>query len=189
MAKIDTSKIPGYAEMSADDKLAALEAYDYEDYSSEVDRLKAANSKASSEAAEWKRKHNALLSEDEKKKQEDADRYAAMEAELNELRKGKLVSEFTAQFVAQGYSAELAAATAQALADGDTATLFANSAKFLNEHDKQVKAENLKKTPRPPVGEGSEDADYQTALADAQSRGDYTSVAYYTRLIAERQEK
>lgn len=29
MAKIDTSKITGYAEMSAEDKLKALEAFEY----------------------------------------------------------------------------------------------------------------------------------------------------------------
>ena len=36
MAKIDTSKIPGYAEMSAEDKLKALEAFEYDDNAAEV---------------------------------------------------------------------------------------------------------------------------------------------------------
>ena len=40
MAKIDTSKIPGYAEMSAEDKLKALEAFEYDDNAAEVERLK-----------------------------------------------------------------------------------------------------------------------------------------------------
>ena len=61
MAKIDTSKITGYAEMSAEDKLKALEAFEYEDNAAELEKQKAAVSKANSEAAEWKRKHNALL--------------------------------------------------------------------------------------------------------------------------------
>lgn len=63
MAKIDTSKITGYAEMSAEDKLKALEAFEYEDNAAELEKQKAAVSKANSEAAEWKRKHNALLGE------------------------------------------------------------------------------------------------------------------------------
>ena len=47
MAKIDTSKIPGYADMSAEDKLKALEGFEYEDNAAEVERLKNANSKLS----------------------------------------------------------------------------------------------------------------------------------------------
>ena len=56
--KIDTSKITGYAEMSAEEKLAALEAFEIEAPKSgtdETEKLKAALSKANSEAAEWKR--------------------------------------------------------------------------------------------------------------------------------------
>ena len=39
MAKIDTSKITGYAEMSAEDKLKALEAFEYEDNAAELEKL------------------------------------------------------------------------------------------------------------------------------------------------------
>ena len=49
------------------------------DLSAEVDKLKTANSKLSSENAEWKRKHREALSEEERKAQETAD-------ELNKLR-------------------------------------------------------------------------------------------------------
>ena len=70
MAKIDTSKIEGYASMSVEDKIKALEALEYDDNAAELERLRKANDKLSSESAEWKRKHNALLSEEEKKKQE-----------------------------------------------------------------------------------------------------------------------
>lgn len=101
MAKIDTSKITGYAEMSAEDKLKALEAFEYEDNAAELEKQKAAVSKANSEAAEWKRKHNALLGEDEKKKQEQEEKFANMEKELSELREAKRVSEFKAKFIAQ----------------------------------------------------------------------------------------
>lgn len=98
MAKIDTSKIEGYANMTPEQKLAALEGFEYEDNSAELEKQKNALSKANSEAAEWKRKHNALLSEEEKKKQEDADKLAQMEQELADLRKGKTVSEYKAKF-------------------------------------------------------------------------------------------
>lgn len=190
MAKIDTSKIEGYANMTPEQKLAALEGFEYEDNSAELEKQKNALSKANSEAAEWKRKHNALLSEEEKKKQEDADKLAQMEQELADLRQGKTVSEYKAKFVAQGYDEALAEETAKALADGDSAKVFANQSKFLEEYAKKVKADAIKKTPKPGAGAGSgsgtEDAvDYGKKIEEAQKNGDITAVAYYTRLKAQ----
>jgi len=157
MAKIDISKIEGYAEMSAEDKVKALEALEYEDNAAELERLKNANSKANSEAAEWKRKHNALLSEDEKKKQEEAEERAKLEKRLAELEKEKTVSDYKSRLIAQGYSADLAADTAKAMADGDTDKVFTNQQKFLEEYAKTVKADALKKTPKPPAGDGGKE--------------------------------
>lgn len=185
MPKIDTSKIEGYAEMTPEQKLAALEGYEYEDHSEELERQKAAVTKANGEAAEWKRKHTALLSEDEKKKQEDADKLASMEKELAELQKGKVVSDYKAKFVAQGYSEELADETAKALADGDMTKVFANQQKFLADYAKGVKAEALKGTPKPPAGGSSTDVDFAKKIEEAQKSGDLTAVAYYTRLQAQ----
>ena len=187
MAKIDTSKIEGYADMSAEDKLKALEAFEYEDNAAELERQKNALSKANSEAAEWKRKHNALLSEEEKKKQEDADKLTQMEQELEELRKGKTISEYKAKFVAQGYDEALAEDTAKALADGDSAKVFANQGKFLEDYAKKVKADAIKKTPEPSGGSGSGGGaiDYNKKIEEAQKNSDFAAVAYYTRLKAE----
>lgn len=185
MAKIDTSKIPGYAEMSAEDKLKALEAFEYDDNATEVERLKGAVSKANSEAAGWKKKHNELLTEDERKKQEDADALANMKKELDELRKDKTVSEYKAKLISQGYDEALASDTAQAMADGDTAKVFANQGKFLEDYAKKVKADAMKKTPKPPAGDGSSDIDYSKKIEEAQQSGDMAAVAYYTRLKAQ----
>lgn len=185
MAKIDTSKIPGYEEMSAEDKLKALEAFEYDDNAAEVERLRGAVSKANSEAAAWKKKHNELLTEDERKKQEDADALANMKKELDELRKDKTVSEFKAKLIAQGYDEALASDTAQAMADGDTAKVFANQGKFLEDYAKKVKADAMKKTPKPPAGDGSSDIDYSKKIEEAQQSGDMAAVAYYTRLKAQ----
>ena len=185
MAKIDTSKIPGYAEMSAEDKLKALEAFEYDDNAAEVERLKGAVSKANSEAAGWKKKHNELLTEDERKKQEDADALANMKKELDELRKDKTISEFKAKLIAQGYDEALASDTAQAMADGDTAKVFANQGKFLEDYAKKVEADAMKKPPKPPAGDGSSDIAYSKKIEEAQQSGDMAAVAYYTRLKAQ----
>ena len=70
------------------------------------------------------------------------------------MEKEKLIAGHKAQFLAIGYDEALADATAKALADGDTAKVFANQKKFLETHDKSLKADLLKKTPAPPAGDG-----------------------------------
>ena len=189
---IDVSTIPGYAEMSAEEKVSALEAFSFEipKDSTEVDKLKQAVSKANSEAAEWKRKHNALLSDDEKKRQESQEAFEKMEAELSALRKEKIVTEHKAKFLSLGLDEKLADESASAMADGDMNRVFANMASFLEAHDKAVLAQNLKSTPVPPAGQSVVDteATYRQKIADAQQRGDMAAVAAYMRLMAEKQK-
>lgn len=151
MAKI-TDRIAGYAEMSAEDKLKALEALEEADNSAELERMKNAVSKANSEAAAWKKKHNELLGEEERKKQEQADHLAQVEKELADLRKEKTVSEYAAKFLGMGYEESLAKETAQAMADGDTEKVFANQVKFNDALKKAAIADKLKSTPRPGAG-------------------------------------
>jgi len=158
MAKIDITKIEGYETMTPEQKLAALEAFEYEDGSAEIERYKNAASKANSEAAEWKKKHNALLSDADKAKQASEQENAQLRAERDALLKEKTVGGYVTQLMAQGYEAELAQETAQAMADGDMAKVFANQTKFLATHDTKLKADILKGTPTPPAG-GSDKMD------------------------------
>lgn len=154
MAKI-TDRIEGYADMTAEEKLKALEDLELEDNAAELERYKKAVSKASSEAAEWKRKHNSLLSEEEQRKQEQADSLAQMQTELEQLRKEKLVSEYTAKFIGQGYEEALAKESANYLSEGNMEKVFANNQKFLESFAQKLKGELLKDTPRPPAGDGT----------------------------------
>lgn len=156
MAKIDITKIEGYENMTPEEKLAALEAFEYEDNSSELERYKNAASKANSEAAEWRKKHNALLSEEEQKKQANDEELTTLREKVAAMEKERLVTGHKTQYLALGYDEALADATAKALADGDTAKVFANHKKFLETHDKTLKADLLKDTPTPPAGEGGE---------------------------------
>lgn len=162
--KIDTSSIEGYAEMTAEQKLAALEAFEYEDQSGEVERLKNAVSKANSEAKSWKDKHNALLSEDEKKKQEDADTLTQMKEELEKLRAEKTISEWTARYIELGYDKELAADTAKAMQAGDMEKVFANSEKHKAAMEQRIRTELMNGTHQPDGNGGSgkdEESEYE----------------------------
>ena len=166
--KINTGAIEGYAEMTAEQKLAALEAFEYEDNSAELERMKNAVSKANSEAADWKKKHNALLSEDEQKKQKDAETLADMQKELETLRKDKTISEYTAKYIALGYDTELAKDTAKAMADGDMEKVFKNGEAHKAALEKKIKEDLMNKTPKP-GGAGGEDKQTDSAVEKARA--------------------
>lgn len=155
MAKIDTTKIEGYSEMTLEEKIAALEAYEYEDYSSELERYKNAVSKANSEAAMWKKKYNAFLSEEERKKNEAEEEMNKIREELEILRKEKLESDHRAKLIALGYDENLAAETAKALVNGETEKLFVALKKHQESFEKQIRADVLKDTPKPKAGSGT----------------------------------
>lgn len=176
MAKIDVTKIEGYDKMTPEEQIAALLGFEYDDGASEIERYKNAATKANSEAAEWKKKHNALLSDDEKNKQASEERMAQMQEELDKLRRKELVGGFVAQLVSQGYEAKLAQETAEAMADGDMAKVIANQTKFLATHDNALKAEILKGTPTPPAGGQNETMTLEKLRAmSAQERYEYST--------------
>ena len=155
MAKIDTSKIEGYETMTAEEKLAALEAMEIEepDFSDYVKKDIA--NKYASEAAGYKKQLRERMSEEEAAKEKAAEDLAAVMAELETLRSEKAVSEYTAQFMGLGYDEALAKATATALQNGDMSAMFKNHAKFVSEREKALKTELLKTTPTPPAGDGN----------------------------------
>lgn len=190
MAKIDVNTIKGFENMTPEQKLEALQGYDFPepDYSGYV--KKDLYDKAASDAAAWKKKHNALLTDEQQKKQEQDETFAAMKTELESLRKEKTVSDYKARYLSLGFEDKLAQETATAMADGDFEKVFSNTAKANDAMVKNAIAEKLKGTPRPQGGQpGSIVEDYAKAIGDAQSRGDIAAVAYYTRLQAQAENK
>lgn len=148
--KIDVTKIDGYENMSAEDKLKALEEYEFDtpkDNSEEVKNLKESLSKANSQAAEWKRQFREKQTEAERAEAERAEREKAVEEELKTLRRDKSVSGYVAQCLALGYSAELAQKAAEAMADGNTAEILACQQTFLEAKQKELEAAALNKQP------------------------------------------
>ena len=165
MAKINTAAIEGYAEMSAEDKLKALEEYEFETpapkESEEVTKLKNALSKANSDAAEWKRQFREKQTEAERAEAERKEREAAVEDELRTLRRDKTVSGYIAQYLALGYTQELALKAAEATADNDAATIMSCQQEYLAEKTKELEAAALNKQPTitagsPPTAQAAE---------------------------------
>lgn len=155
MMKIDLTKIEGYDAMTPEEKIAALEAFQYDDHEGEVQRLRAALTKSNSDAADWKRKHNALISEDERRRQERDEELETLRSAVADMKREKLVSDYRAQFLLLGYDDALAADTASALADGDMAKVFRNQAAWNSGREAAVRADMLRGQGRPPVGTGT----------------------------------
>lgn len=156
---MDTSKIEGYADMTAEQKLAALEGYEPEapDLSGYV--KKELLDKASSEAAGFKKQLRERMSAEEQaeadrqqKRQEMEARYQELEERFNALQKQTTVSQYVTQLTSMGYDDKLARDTAEAMAAGDAQKVLQNQAKFLEAREKQMKADALKRMSAPKGG-------------------------------------
>lgn len=153
MGKIDITKINGYADMTAEQKIAALEAYETEDpdYSGYV--KKDVFDKTASELAAKKKELSEKLTEDEKAKQKEQEEREDLQAKYDKLLHESEVSKFKAKLLGMGYEEKLADETAEAMVSGDTEKVFANQKKHLDSVEKKVRAEALKDTPKP-TGDG-----------------------------------
>ena len=166
--KIDTTKIEGYADMSAEEKLAALEGYEIdppETDGREIQRLKEALSKSNSEAAEYKRQLRAKQTDEEARAAEAARAQEAMQQELEALRKDKAVGAYKAKFLELGYDPDSANKAALALQSGDFETVFDTQAAFIDSAKRAAVSESLgqqpKLTPGTPIGkEAQEKAEF-----------------------------
>ena len=153
--KIDVAQITDYDSLSLEEKVAALENFEYDDHSAELadlEKYKDATTKATHEAAEYKKQLKTLQDQQKTGSSKADSTIAELQKQVAELTRQNTIASYTAQFVALGYDSELANATAIATADGDVATVFENQRKFLETHDKQTKADILKQTPKPGQG-------------------------------------
>ena len=115
-------------------------------------KLKQAQSNASADASEWKKKYQSTLSEQEKKEQEQAEATAAMQKRLEEVLTEKNIADFKSQFVSIGFDETLAQESAQALNSGDTAKVFDGIRKFIESHDKAMAEKAMLNNPTLPGG-------------------------------------
>ena len=132
----------------------------------EVDKLKAALSKANSEAAEYKRQLREKQSAAEREASERAEQEQKMREELEALRKEKQVSDYTAKCVALNFEPELAAQTANALADGDMNAVFDALKAFVEATKTRLENEALNRQPGlstgvPPTKNTTTDSDME----------------------------
>lgn len=175
--------------MTEDEISAALEAMHLstgtgED--AEVTRLKAALSKANSEAADYKKQLRSKQSEAEATAAQQKEDYDKAMKENADLKRSIALSEKKAKLLTMGYDADLAEKTATAMVDGDMDAVLANQQTYLEAQKKSMKADQMRGTARPAAGAADNGGmDYGKLIAEAQASGNISAVAYYTRLQAE----
>ena len=167
--------------MSEDEISAALESV-AQSKSAELDKLKAALSKANSEAADYKKQLRSKQSEEEAHAAEKQAEYDKVLQENADLKRSIDLADKKGKLIAMGYDEKLATETATAMVDGEMDKVMTAQSKFMEEHKKTVIAEQMKGTPRPSAGSESVGSDYHKMIAEAQSSGDFAAAAYYTRL-------
>ena len=183
--KIDTSKIEGFADMSPEQKLAALEAYEIAepDFTGHV--KKDVFDKTASELASVKKQLREKMTADEQKEKDEAEKREKLETDYNSLLKKVTVSDNKAKLLGLGYEEALAGETAEAMANGELDKVFANQKKHLESLEKKIRADVLKDTPKPGKDTVPGAVDYQKKIEEAQQNGDMSAAAYYTRLAAQ----
>lgn len=141
--------IENYENMTPEEKLAALEAYDPE---KDGFVSKATFDKTSSEVASYKKQLREKQSDEEAKAAKEAEERAELLARLEQLEHEKAVNGYVNSYLSMGYDEKTARSSAEALAKGDMDTVFANQKKHNEDREKSIRAELLKETPAPAGG-------------------------------------
>lgn len=149
-----TDLIEGYAEMTAEEKEAAIAELDIP--ADNTDEYKKLISKANAEAKKYKDEKRALEEQLKAKMSDDERAKAEAEAEMTKLKeqyesaiKESNIAKKTAHYKALGFSDELAKSTAEAFVNGDYDTVEANQIKAHSEFEKSIRADVAKGNPHP----------------------------------------
>lgn len=122
----------------------------------ENEKLKQANSNASSDAAEWKKKFRSTQDEAQRAEAERAEMIERIQKENAELKRNQLIATQNAEWLSIGMNADMAKKAAEATADNDFAALMDVMKQFITEHDKALNAKAIKDTPAPVGGPSSQ---------------------------------
>lgn len=122
---------------------------------SDLSKIKTAFNKASSDVAEYKRKLQENLSDDQKKADETAELIRTLQEENAAFKRSSAIADNKAKFISFGYDEALAQQTAEALFDGNLDVVFANHKTAWEAKEKEIRAGVMKDTPIPPASTGA----------------------------------
>ena len=153
--KINTDKIQGYADMTPEEKIKALEAFEVAepDYSGYV--KKEVFDKTASELTDYKKQLREKMSADEIKAKEDAEKQEQLQSNYDALLRKVALSENKAKLLGLGYEDKLASEAAEAMVEGNLDKVFAYQKKHLEAVEKKIREDVLHNTPKPEGGNSS----------------------------------
>lgn len=123
----------------------------------EISRLKRQVDKASSEAADYKKKWKASMTEQEQVSLEKAEAQAARDAEFEALKKELSLRDGTERYMDLGMDKDLAKKAATAEVEGDRDTLNTILKQHQEMQKKRIEEEFYKKMPEINAGAGSKE--------------------------------
>lgn len=172
MANIDTSTIEGFEGMTAEQKVDALlklNIPDAPDMSKFIS--KDTFDKTASELAKTKKEYAAKLSDDEKAKIAEKEKWDELQSKYDALEKSSKISESTAKYIGLGYDEKLAKETAEALYEGNMEKVFANQKAFNEAQEKAIRAKLVAGDPKPSgTGGGGDDKSEAVKLAESLAK-------------------
>lgn len=171
-----------YKEDMTLDEVSAFLEKQHEDSNKTVKKYKDMLSKANSEAADYKRKLKAKMSDQEVAEQERNQELEALRNRCAELEKSQRLADETNRFLELGYPKELAVQSASALVEGNSQALFEVQAKFIDAVKKSAVETALKDTIKPTTAYAEKSVDYAKLAEEAIANKDSSAAAYYTRL-------
>lgn len=118
----------------------------------EIEALKKANTNASSDAAEWKKKYRSTMDEAQRKEAEKNDVLSDLKAQLELYKTNERIATYTAKLVDAGYDTETASNMAKSLPEGIDESFFEGQKSFLENQKLKVKKESLGS--QPPLSTG-----------------------------------
>ena len=130
----------------------AKEAPKPSEESAEVLKLKAALSKANSEAAEFKRQLREKQTEQERAESERAEAAKKLQDELAEYRKRERIASYKSKLMEAGVAADMADLMAKSLPEGVSDEYFATTKQYFEKQKQEIRAEALNAQPTLSVG-------------------------------------
>lgn len=126
-----------------------------QDLMTEIARLKRQADKASSEAADYKKKWKSSMSESEKASMEKAEKEAAREEEFQQLKRENAINKLEKQYMLLGFTADEASRMAVAEADNDQDAKIKIMSEVDDRKKRAYEAEFLASRPDVSIGGGS----------------------------------
>ena len=117
-----------------------------------IEKLKQANSKASSDASDWKKKFRETQDENTRTQAEREEEMNSMREKLANYEKQSLKANYKSSYLSMGYDEALAEKKALLMAEGKYDEAIAVEKEFLVAHDKSLKADAVRNTPAPDGG-------------------------------------